>query len=65
MAIIIAIEGNIGTGKSTLLDALENNTPQGYLFGRRIVFFQEPLDQWEAIHNGSSNILEKFYVDQQ
>ena len=55
---IISIDGNIGSGKSTLMERLRkyfsNNT--------NIVFLKEPVDEWENIkdENGTT-ILEKFY----
>lgn len=55
---IISIEGNIGSGKSTLVSHLEKkygNNPDFY-------FLQEPVDIWNTIvdENGVT-ILEKFY----
>lgn len=55
---IISIEGNIGSGKSTLVSYLEKkygNNPDFY-------FLQEPVDIWNTIvdENGVT-ILEKFY----
>lgn len=50
------IEGNIGTGKTTLLNALskEPNTE----------VFYEPLDVWESIQDGEGkSLLECFYND--
>jgi deoxyadenosine/deoxycytidine kinase len=55
---IISIDGNIGSGKSTLMGNLKsyfsNNT--------NVVFLKEPVDEWETItdENGTT-ILEKFY----
>jgi deoxyadenosine/deoxycytidine kinase len=57
---IISIDGNIGSGKSTLMGKLKtyfsNNT--------NVVFLKEPVDEWETItdENGTT-ILEKFYGD--
>ena len=55
---IISIDGNIGSGKSTLMEQLRkyfSNNPN-------IVFLKEPVDEWETItdENGTT-ILEKFY----
>ena len=57
---IISIDGNIGSGKSTLMGKLKtyfNNN-------KNIVFLKEPVDEWETItdENGTT-ILEKFYGD--
>lgn len=54
---IISIEGNIGTGKSTLLDILQNKY-------KNIVFAKEPVDQWLKLkNNNDENILQMFYKD--
>lgn len=60
---IISIEGNIGTGKSTILENLEKNINNTY--PNKILFLKEPVDIWESIkdENGRT-ILEKFYKDQ-
>ena len=64
MAIIIAIEGNIGSGKSTMVDFLKSQYNNKILFGRKVVFLQEPVKQWEEINSDGVNILEKFYANQ-
>jgi len=63
--IIISIEGNIGSGKSTILNELEkyiNDTGNPH----RIQFLKEPVDIWEKIRDSETgeNILQKFYADQ-
>ena len=60
---IISIEGNIGTGKSTILENLEKNINN--IHPNKIIFLKEPVDIWESIkdENGRT-ILEKFYKDQ-
>jgi deoxyadenosine/deoxycytidine kinase len=55
---IISIDGNIGSGKSTLMERLRkhfsNNT--------NIVFLKEPVDEWETITDENEiTVLEKFY----
>ena len=55
---IYSIEGNIGSGKSTLVNMLkieqENN--------KNIVFMDEPVCIWESIKDKEgTNIIEKFY----
>lgn len=56
--IIVSIEGNIGSGKSTFVEILKSH------FGseKRIGFVQEPVDEWGTIcdKNGTT-ILQKFY----
>ena len=57
---IIFVEGNIGTGKSTLLRNI-NNIKGNHL----ITTYQEPVDKWQEVidkHTGK-NILELFYED--
>jgi len=56
---IISIEGNIGAGKTTILDKLQerlsNNT--------NVIFLREPVDIWESISSieTGKNILQSFY----
>ena len=58
MTVIISIEGNIGSGKSTLVLELEKY----FKDNNKIGFLQEPVDIWNTIkdENGTT-ILEKFY----
>ena len=65
MAIIVAIEGNIGSGKSTMVDLLKKQYNNQILFGRKVIFLQEPVKQWEDISSDGENILEKFYANQE
>ena len=62
MSQIISIEGNIGSGKSTILKSLNEHfkdTPN-------IIFLQEPVSEWEKIKDKNNvTILEKFYENQQ
>ena len=58
---IISIEGNIGTGKSTLLSILRNK----YKDYEKIKFVDEPLESWLNLKDtDGENILEKFYKNQ-
>ena len=60
MSIIISIEGNIGSGKSTIVDYLKNNYTD-----KNIVYLQEPVDEWNNIKDENNiTILEKFYANQ-
>ena len=54
--IIIAIDGNIGSGKSTLIDILKDDLSD------KAYFIKEPVDKWTSIRdeNGQS-LLENFY----
>ena len=61
MSKIISIEGNIGSGKSTILKYLK----EYYKNNNNIIFLQEPVDQWDEIRDkNNKTILEKFYEDQ-
>ena len=57
---LISIEGNIGTGKSTLVKILKekfSNDPT-------VKFLQEPVDKWlELTDSDGTNILDKFYKE--
>jgi len=58
---ILSIEGNIGAGKSTLLDLVKSACIGS---SRKVVFMQEPVDQWSTICNESGDtILSCFYAD--
>lgn len=57
---IVSIEGNIGSGKSSLLKKLQKYLEE-YKLNEKIkyVFVPEPVDIWEKM-----GILSKFYTDQ-
>ena len=58
---IISIEGNIGSGKSTLI----NNLKKKYN-NNKICFLDEPLSIWESIKDMDGNsMLTKFYDNKQ
>ncbi len=57
---IISVEGNIGSGKSTFVKKLKKNLPDDKFY-----FLQEPVDQWSNIKDENGiTILEKFYSNQ-
>ena len=61
MSQIISIEGNIGSGKSTILKSLKEHFENS----RNIIFLQEPVDEWATIKDKEGNtILSKFYGNQ-
>ena len=64
--IIISIEGNIGSGKSTFVEHLKHayTTKNGSSQDINICFLQEPVDEWNSItdEHGES-MLSKFYAD--
>lgn len=55
---IISIEGNIGAGKSTIIEKLKET----FKYDDTIIFLKEPIDVWETmVDNNYENILQKFY----
>lgn len=59
---IISIDGNIGSGKSTLIKMLK----ESFKDLNNIIFLPEPIDVWLKIKDESNeNILSKFYKDQE
>ena len=57
MVQIISIEGNIGSGKSTLVNYLKNTLDKD-----KYVFVDEPVNTWQSIKdNEGVDILSKFY----
>jgi len=60
MTTILSIEGNIGSGKSTIIDYLKNHQ-----MNDDIIFLPEPVDEWNKIKDeNNTTILAKFYEDQ-
>uniref|UniRef100_A0A6C0IH27 Deoxynucleoside kinase domain-containing protein n=1 Tax=viral metagenome TaxID=1070528 RepID=A0A6C0IH27_9ZZZZ len=58
---LISIDGNIGSGKSTLMEALKNK----FKDNKNVVFLREPVDEWAQIKDENNvTILEKFYANQ-
>ena len=58
MVLIITIDGNIGSGKSTFLKKLK----EYYSGNSRIIFVNEPVEIWNRIKDkDGKNIIEKFY----
>jgi deoxyadenosine/deoxycytidine kinase len=59
--LLFSVEGNIGAGKSTLIETLK----QKYKYRNDILFLQEPVDIWEKIKDKTTQqtILEKFYIN--
>jgi deoxycitidine kinase len=56
---LISIEGNIGSGKSTVIEYLKTQTKF------KLIFVDEPVDEWLSIKdNNNNNALECFYKDQ-
>jgi deoxyadenosine/deoxycytidine kinase len=61
MPTIISIEGNIGTGKSEMVNLLKEH----YKNNENITFVLEPVDKWLKMSDEDGNILSKFYNDQE
>ena len=60
---LVSIEGNIGAGKSTILEHLEKYMNKN--MNQKILFLKEPLDIWEQFNDENGHtILEKFYKNQ-
>lgn len=58
----ISAEGNVGSGKSTLVAAWQKIMGDNDNF----MFIQEPVKEWEGICDDAGNsMLQKFYADQQ
>lgn len=60
--IIINIEGNIGTGKSTILSELKKKLEIEH--PTDVIFLTEPVDKWDTIKDSQDiSILKHFYQD--
>jgi deoxyadenosine/deoxycytidine kinase len=60
--VVISVEGNIGSGKSTIINALKEFSPQ--IEGVDVVYVDEPVKQWEDIKSkDGKNMIELFYAD--
>ena len=60
---IVSIEGNIGSGKSTILE----NMKKYFSEYSNVVFVDEPVSEWETITDpkNGENIIQLFYRDQE
>ena len=59
---IVSVEGNIGSGKSTILKALRERYQE--IEGIPIVYVDEPVNQWEQIKSKEGkNMIELFYAN--
>ena len=60
---IFTIEGNIGSGKSTLVKKLKKIL--NFIDDVKIIFLHEPVEVWESIiDKKGENIIEKYYKNQ-
>ena len=61
---ILSIEGNIGSGKSTVINTLKDSYSQ--YNSNNVYFLEEPVSEWVEIQDAfGKNIIEKFYADQE
>jgi deoxyadenosine/deoxycytidine kinase len=59
---IVSVEGNIGSGKSTILNAMRERYHE--IDGVPIVYVDEPVSQWEQIKSKEGkNMIELFYAN--
>jgi len=63
MSMIFSVEGNIGSGKSTLIKHLKEQMKE--MCGFKIVYLEEPVDIWQTIKDSQGNdIIKRYYEDQ-
>lgn len=61
---IISVEGNIGSGKSTLIKYMKENLT--HLNNKSIIYLPEPVNIWESIKGtDGKNMIQKFYENQE
>tara|TARA_B110001452_G_scaffold205789_1_gene175840 strand:- start:8906 stop:9694 length:789 start_codon:yes stop_codon:yes gene_type:complete len=60
---IISLEGNIGSGKSTFYNYIKNHFSRYYNRPKDkcIYFLEEPVDDWTGIKDDDGNLIEHFY----
>ena len=60
---IFSIDGNIGSGKSTLIKKLKNELSS--INNLKIIYLQEPVDDWKNIKDENGiNLIENYYKNQ-
>lgn len=60
MIYIFSIEGNIGSGKSTLVEMLKNKLK--IIKNTSVIYLPEPVEVWESIKDqDGKNAIEKYY----
>ena len=61
---IFSIDGNIGSGKSTLINKLKIQLKK--INNLKIIYLQEPVDDWKNIKDeNNTNLIENYYKDQE
>ena len=58
---IVSIEGNIGSGKSTVLEILR----EYFKDNKKVFFVDEPVAEWNNVRDGDKTILELFYENKE
>lgn len=64
---IVSLEGNIGAGKSSMMQGLQNTLAlTEELSKRQVIFVREPVDIWESIRDPvtGDSILKLYYADE-
>ena len=63
MVILATVQGNIGSGKSTLIKYLESSYMD--CSNKSVCFLQEPVEEWNTIKDcNGTTMIELFYSDQ-
>ena len=57
-SMIFSVEGNIGSGKSTLIKHLKEKLKT--ISGIKIVYLEEPVDIWQTIKNKQGDNMKMF-----
>jgi deoxyadenosine/deoxycytidine kinase len=61
---IISVEGNIGSGKSTLIKYMKEHLNE--IDNNQVIYLPEPVHLWESIKSeDGKNMIEKFYENQE
>lgn len=67
MTLIISIQGNIGSGKSSFLNKLQElySSNNNLFNNKKVCFLQEPVNEWESLKDeNNKSLLELYYLDQ-
>lgn len=65
-SVIVSVEGNIGSGKSTFVKSMEAVFKKKGISNMKMIFVQEPVNQWTQIKDDNGvDMLTKFYGNQE
>ena len=65
-SVIVSVEGNIGSGKSTFVKNMEAAFSKQGIENMKMIFVQEPVNQWTQIKDENGlDMLSKFYGNQE